>query len=613
MWDNNYTNKADKPDLLVEKLKSIYAFSEAEKKFIRRQIVTIFLTQFTKKWNNVSRKKDTFKSKYADFLQKDLIVNFKELESTNSNPLQKQKLNKSENILNTEVRVDRPCLSFEEGSDKTKMRRAQELASKHSYEELRMALAIKQKEFAAEDDSEEESEESNLNEHERNQILSMFMDARFSKKTYRKTRAHNFKMFGNKLYPPYYQINRAKQYCYPDNIEITDSGANVDLISLLDHTVRRILTIIDKTELQNLQEKKLTFLGKWGMDGASGQQTTRQSWASETNASFNLSAEIDDDIKDDPSDQAVFITSLVPLQLKAGDKILWTNVKPNSVLYCRPINFQFIKETDKVIKQNYRYYSAILDKVEIYCLKFKEMCFDIKFDMKCTMLDGKACNAITNQKSSASCNICDAIPNNMNNIAMVLSLPCKGQFYKLGFPILHSWIRFMEYVLHIAYNLDFKKGTARGNNKKLKKARKSKIQKSLKSELHLSVDIVKQSAGTTNTGNVGRAFFEQAERVSELIGVDKDILVRMHAILQVISCGEKIDLVKFKEHCIDTAKKCATFYSWYKMPPSIHKVLIHGCDIMKALNAPMIWFSEEPQEANNKVFRKARSEHSRMC
>jgi len=125
---------------------------------------------------------------------------------------------------------------------------------------------------------------------------------------------------------------------------------------------------------------------------------------------------------------------------------------------------------------------------------------------------------------------------------MVLSLSYKEQFYKLGFPILHSWIRFMEYVLHIAYNLDFKKGTARGNNKKLKKARKSKIQKSLKSELHLSVDIVKQGAGTTNTGNVGRAFFEQAERVSKLI--DKDILVRMYAILQVISCGEKIDLVR---------------------------------------------------------------------
>jgi len=83
--------------------------------------------------------------------------------------------------------------------------------------------------------------------------------------------------------------------------------------------------------------------------------------------------------------------------------------------------------------------------------------------------------------------------------------------------------------------------------------------------------------------------------------------------LQVILYREKIDLVRFKEYCIDTAKKYATLYSWYKMPPSIHKILINGCDIMKVLNAPMIWFSEEPQKANNKVFRKARSEYSRMC
>lgn len=166
--------------------------------------------------------------------------------------------------------------------------------------------------------------------------------------------------------------------------------------------------------------------------------------------------------------------------------------------------------------------------------------------------------------------------------------------------------------MHIAYNLDFKKGVARGNDKELKKARKKEIQKSLKKELQLSVDIVKQGSGTTNTGNVGRAFFHQAERVSELIGVDKDLLVRMHAILQIISCGQEIDLVRFKEYCINTARKCAELYSWYKMPPSVHKVLIHGCDIIKALNAPMIWFSEEPQECHNKVFRKARSEHSRM-
>lgn len=456
LWENNYANKAEKPDLLVQKLKSIYEFTEAEEKCLRRQIVTIFLTQFTKKWNSVSRKKDTFKSRYADCLQKDFIVNFEELESTNPNLSQNRKLNESADGLITEGRVGRPRLSFEEGSDKTKLRRAKELASKHTYEELRLAVAIKEKEFSADsddsNDSEAEPEKSNLSEYERNEILAMFMDGRFSKQTYTKIRAHNLKMFGSKLYPPYYEIVSAKQDCYPDNIEITDLGVKVDLISLLECTVRRILTIVDVTEVQNLQGKKLTFLGKWGMDGASGQQTTRQSWTSETNASFNHSdKQTNDDIMADPSDEAVFITCFVPLQLRVGDKILWTNKKPNSVLYCRPINFQFIKETNKLIKENYRYYSEILDKIETFCLDFKDMSFDIKFDMKCTMLDGKACNAITDQRSSASCNICGATPSNMNNIAMVLSLPSKEKFYKLGFPVLHNWIRFMEYAYCVQF------------------------------------------------------------------------------------------------------------------------------------------------------------------
>ena len=48
------------------------------------------------------------------------------------------------------------------------------------------------------------------------------------------------------------------------------------------------------------------------------------------------------------------------------------------------------------------------------------------------------------------------------------------------------------------------------------------------------------------------------------------------------------------------------------MPPSVHKVLTHGCDIMEYFDAPISWFSEELQESSNKVFRKARAHHSRM-
>lgn len=228
------------------------------------------------------------------------------------------------------------------------------------------------------------------------------------------------------------------------------------------------------------------------------------------------------------------------------------------------------------------------------------------------MLDGKAGNSLTGQKSSASCNICGAKPSDMNNINLVLQRNCEKAFYKFGFPVLHSWIRFMEYILHIAYNLEFEEHMARGKNKILKKNRKAQIQKLLITELQLPVDIVKQGFGTTNTGNVGRAFFENAERVSQLIGVEKDVIERLYTVLQIISCEKEVDIDKFQAFCIETAKKCVSTYPWYKIPPSVHKVLIHGCDIMKEFDAPMIWFSEEAQEAQNKVFRKARCDHSRM-
>lgn len=47
------------------------------------------------------------------------------------------------------------------------------------------------------------------------------------------------------------------------------------------------------------------------------------------------------------------------------------------------------------------------------------------------------------------------------------------------------------------------------------------------------------------------------------------------------------------------------------MPPSAHKVLIHGADLMNWFDLPIGFFSEEAQEARNKDFRKIREDHSR--
>lgn len=47
------------------------------------------------------------------------------------------------------------------------------------------------------------------------------------------------------------------------------------------------------------------------------------------------------------------------------------------------------------------------------------------------------------------------------------------------------------------------------------------------------------------------------------------------------------------------------------MPPSVHKVLLHGADLMKHFDLPIGMYSEEAQEARNKDFRNIRENHSR--
>ena len=81
------------------------------------------------------------------------------------------------------------------------------------------------------------------------------------------------------MYPHYTTIANAKTVCYPEHINIFDSGIKINFISLLDHTIKRILIILNKSELQDLNHEKLVLLGKWGMDEASSQQMTRQSHA----------------------------------------------------------------------------------------------------------------------------------------------------------------------------------------------------------------------------------------------------------------------------------------------------------------------------------------------
>lgn len=94
--------------------------------------------------------------------------------------------------------------------------------------------------------------------------------------------------------------------------------------------------------------------------------------------------------------------------------------------------------------------------------------------------------------------------------------------------------------------------------------------------------------------------------------MDKGLVRRFAVILQAITSGEQIEITKFKKYAYETAENYVELYDWYHMSSTVHKLLLHGADII-ASNAviPIENLSEEASEARNKDFRRFREHHSR--
>ena len=120
----------------------------------------------------------------------------------------------------------------------------------------------------------------------------------------------------------------------------------------------------------------------------------------------------------------------------------------------------------------------------------------------------------------------------------------------------------------------------------------------------LSVDVFKPrpTGGTSNTGNVARTMFRNSIFFAELIGVDEELVYRIHVIWIALASGLPICPFKFEKFCQETRKLWDKECGWYGPCPSLHKVLEHGGEMI-ALFPPEItagMLSEEPAECSNK-------------
>ena len=114
-----------------------------------------------------------------------------------------------------------------------------------------------------------------------------------------------------------------------------------------------------------------------------------------------------------------------------------------------------------------------------------------------------------------------------------------------GLSPLHCTIRGFEYILHLGYRMEIKKHQVRAGDKEKVKERKEKIQKNFRERLGLVVDMPKVGFGNTNTGNLARRAFANAEQFSEITGVEEELIVRLRTILKAITSGYLLNTLNY--------------------------------------------------------------------
>lgn len=273
-------------------------------------------------------------------------------------------------------------------------------------------------------------------------------------------------------------------------MKITETCAAVHLQSLLDHTSKRLFESFTAEKLTGLSGCDLTLTSKWGCDGSSGHAEYQQSLLS------------------DASDGNIYLVSMVPLTLNSEcNNEFWRNNSPSSTRYCRPISFEFAKETKDKVEEVVGKINSQIAALKPTQISIYNREINVKHNLLFTMIDGKTAQIVTHTPSAAVCYICGAKPTEMNNLELTLSKTVQAEAFKLGISSLHARIKFMECILHLGYNLPFQKWAATLENKQIKQQNKIRIQERFRERLGLRVDAVQQGTGTSNNGNMSRRFF----------------------------------------------------------------------------------------------------------
>lgn len=614
-------------------------FGEAEEADLKKTLRQ-FCGEINRRWAKCSRNQTEFRRKYSTWLQKEFIFNLAAPRATEEAPTT---ISEEARPSTSRKRRGRPTKPYTSSSVRSKRRKTADLLKNISTPELAHATKMKLRTMGKTEAAKvvEEATETTPTraikirkawkrkgaspiQFSADQALSLLVECKESRKSYETHRMFAKANRAN-IYPPYYKVQAAKKACYPsaEAISITEKIAEVKIQALLDHTISRILQlqaeVIRTLDPESL--KNLVLLVKWGFDGSSGHSEYKQKYSVEETVQEEEKQEGEGSEGQSSytvySDSDIFLSSLVPIQMviedSSGRKIIWQNPRPSSPRYCRPIRIQFAKESVQLSKQEEDHIQQ-----QINCLQpFENITVNgivrVTSKLVLTMVDGKVCNSLTDTSSAQKCYLCGSTPKLMNNIDKALEAKVDEASMKFGLSTLHAWIRFFEYFLHVSYRLEIKSWKSTGVEKKTSMInRKKRIQNDFQKKMGLKVDRVRAGgAGTSNDGNTARRFFSNPSLSAEITGIEEELIFRCSVILSAMSSGYKIKRKEFGVYAKETAVLLVKKYPWYYLPASIHKILIHGSQVIGQAILPIGQLSEEAQESRNKDLKHYREKHTR--
>ena len=173
-------------------------------------------------------------------------------------------------------------------------------------------------------------------------------------------------------------------------------------------------------------------------------------------------------------------------------------------------------------------------------------------------------------------------PKNASKIHPKNVKPVEMEKLNNGMAILHCWIRAFEFILHLSYRLEFKSWrVSRDKDKISYREKKKNIQDLYHSTKGLLIDRPKQDgSGNTNDGNTARRFFDDIAFASEVTGVDFNLIKKLSILVRALNSGKKINTLVCEKISSDFYDIYSLKYSWFYLPPTIHKIICHGIQLI---------------------------------